>query len=58
MFSPVILEYLLVKIFKIAGKSLGLFIKKLFAALQAGARAVFQKVLGKTKKKPDDEKQF
>ncbi len=58
MFSPVILEYLLVKLFKIAGKSLGLFIKKLFAALQAGVRAVFQKVLGKTKKKPDDEKQF
>ncbi|MGN1080041.1 MAG: hypothetical protein ACI4TE_07720 [Alphaproteobacteria bacterium] len=58
MFSPVILEYLLVKLFKITGKSFGLFVKKLFAILKVGGRAVFQKIFGKTKKQVNDEKQF
>lgn len=58
MFSPMILEYLLVKLFKVAGKSLGLFFKKLLTILKSGVRTVFQKVFGKAKKKADDEKQF
>lgn len=58
MFSPVILEYLLVKLFKITGKSFGLFVKKLFAVLKAGIQAVFQRFRGKTKKQGNDEKQF
>ena len=57
MFSPMILEYLLVKLLKVAGKSLSLFFKKLLTVLKSGVRTVFHKVFEKAKK-ADDEKLF
>ncbi len=56
MFSPVIIEFLLVKLFKVTGKSLGGLLKKILVYLKKGCCTVFQKFLGKTKKKPNDEK--
>lgn len=56
MFSPVIIEFLLVKLFKVTGKSLGGLFKKILVSLKKGCCTLFQKLLRKTKKKQSDEK--
>lgn len=58
MFSPVIVEYLLVKLFETAGKSLMVIVKKLLALLKAGVQKSARKLWKKMKKMPNDEKEF
>ncbi len=54
MFSPMILEYLLVELFKVTGKSLKALLDKFFALLKRGIQGLFQKIFEKSKK-PEEE---
>lgn len=57
MFAPVILEYLLVKLFKLVGKTSGGVLKKAVLTIKGGAVAIWRKFREKSKKDPVDEKQ-
>ena len=54
MFAPVILEYLLVKLFKLAGKTSGGVLKKAFQAVTGGAAAIWRKFSKKREKEPEE----
>lgn len=52
MFAPVILEYLLVKLFKLAGKTSGGVLKKTFQAVTGGTVAIWRRFRKKQKEEP------
>ena len=56
MFSPVLVEYLLIKLFKIIGKSCGLIVKKIFVFLKTLLQKIIKKIFERTKKEDETEK--
>lgn len=57
MFSPVIIEYLLVKFFKLTGQSIGVLIKKFFAFVKTFFQRLLKKLFEKKEKNVENEKQ-
>ncbi len=57
MFSPVIVEYLLVKLFKLIGTSLGSLIKKFFVFIKTLLQHLLKKLFEKNEKNNENEKQ-